>query len=132
MKAAYQDITSRLGKPLWHDEEGVPRYEKFHPELVSNIYAQEAVLVRILCQGCGTPFDVAMTWDGTMMERRTAVPSLQERVERGSVYYGDPPNMGCCASGPTMTSEPDRILEFWVRENMEWARKPELEVELNR
>lgn len=33
MKASYDDIISRLGRPLWWDEHGVPRYDKFQPEL---------------------------------------------------------------------------------------------------
>ena len=36
------------------------------------------------------------------------IASLASRVADGTIHYGDPPNAECCASGPTMNSEPAR------------------------
>ena len=55
--------------------------------------------------------------------------SLARSVEDGSLHYGDPPNIGCCPSGPTMNCEDLKVLEFWVRsaDSFDWERKTELE-----
>lgn len=125
MKQSYCDITNKLGKPLWWDEVGAPRYDEFSPDLLNDIYAKEAALMLIKCQVCRTEFKVCLSsWE---IDKK----SISDRILNNSLYYGDPPDFGCCCSGPTMTSDPVRVLEFWKRENFEWVRMPELEREFN-
>lgn len=131
----YNDIISRIQeKPEWWDENGVPRYGKFSPDAIPDIYADEAVLLKIRCQQCHTLFDVSLSssiyrrivpggTDGKVSTR----PKLSEYEYLG---YGDPPNSGCCAAGPTMTSETMKVLQFWERSNtLDWVRKWGLERE---
>lgn len=121
----YKDIIDPLGEPKWFDEAGVPRYCEFDPNEGANIYARQICLMEIQCQGCGRPFRVSLShsrFDGI----RT---SLEDAVKDNTVHYGDPPNVVCCAAGPTMNSVPRRVLEFWDREHPP-VRRPELEVEI--
>jgi hypothetical protein len=129
MKTRYSDILSRTSeKPEWWDDNGVPRYGAFHPDLAPNPYANEVVLYLIGCQACGTLFKVSRTWDKYSIDPVTgrAPPSLMIQ----DLYYGDPPNSGCCNAGPTMSSESLKVLEFWAREGGSWVRKRELEIDL--
>ena len=128
----YGDITSRIPEPpKWFDEEAVPRYCEFSPEEVANIYAREVVLAEIACQACGQRFPVAFS-QAYPFDFHTGkpAPSLADRVKDGTLHSGDPPNVGCCASGPTMNSEPLAVVEFWRQEKFDWRRVPELEVPL--
>jgi hypothetical protein len=121
MHAYYGDILSRIpGAPLWFDEHAVPRYDPFTPASVANIYAEEAVLMRIECQGCGTPFDVAMTHASPGSFSKAPTPRyahllLSDLIEHRVIHFGDPPNAQCCDVGPTMNSVPQKILEYWVK-----------------
>jgi len=128
MKRYYTDIISRIpDAPEWFDENGTPRYDEFHPDLLPDIYAREACLLVVRCQACGTEFRVGMSWsqfDAVIRKER----SLRDRIASNEIEYGDPPNMECCAAGPTMNSEPVRVLEFWESPRCEWERScPELE-----
>lgn len=136
----YNDIRGRIAEvPKWWDEYAVPRYCNFGPDEAADIYAFEVALVAIKCQNCGAPFHVAFSWaspvtgqdkDGhwwvKLHERMTV-----ERVKQ--LHYGDPPNAGCCDAGPTMNSEPQRVVEFWRRsdDHVTWERVPELEVAID-
>ena len=123
MKHHYKDITDRIDSPpLWWDENGVPRYCKFDPSECANIYAQQVVFMVIGCQGCGTEFQVCMSSD-------PFDTSLQSLMQDHRLHYGDPPNYGCCDAGPTMNSEPLKVLEFWKRQGALWTRYAELEVD---
>lgn len=144
MNHDYSDIRSRIAaEPSWFDENAVPRYESFAPGNVADIYADEAILVEITCQGCGRKFEVAFSKG---MLNRDDWP-LSRRITEKNVHYGDPPNIGCCASGPTMNSEPRRVLQYWSRHHpeavdqethvvrdvaayMEWRRNPALEIDI--
>lgn len=131
MHETYSDITIRLGEPCWYDEQAVPRYCAFDPKWLADIYAREAVLLRIECQACGRAFDVAMSYaEFDSFKYGKPIASLASRVADGTIHYGDPPNAECCAAGPTMNSEPRRVLEFWRYEHGRWTRVPELEREL--
>ena len=105
MNQEYHDITSRLGKPLWFDECGVPRYDPFTPRLCNDIYTDEAVLLEIACQGCYERFKVAMSRN--QLERlriahargESLVPAakgeaytLRDEIKDRTIHYGDPPH----------------------------------------
>jgi hypothetical protein len=126
----YKDIVTRVSEsPKWWDAHGVPRYDDFRPELSSNIYANEVVLLRIACQCCSREFDVEKTWDKYSCDwtGRTRA-SLSEGL--AFIHYGDPPNSGCCPAGATMNCIDLRVLQFWARAGSTWVRSPELEIEL--
>lgn len=146
MNQHYPDLIDKLGQPFWWDECGVPRYLPFDTSLLNNIYAEQAALMRIACQGCGRECLVAMSWG--MMDKVVnpySVP-LEDLVKDKSIHYGDPPNYGCCSGGPTMNCEDLAVLEFWKRNHkeyvgddgivtdnekyFEWRRLPDLEVKL--
>jgi hypothetical protein len=125
----YDDIRSKIAEaPQWHDEFAVPRYCAFAPGETSNIYAREAALVLITCQGCGAVHKVAFTSCSMDMVKKR--PSIADRIRGKSLHYGDPPNAGCCAAGPTMNSEPRKVLEYWRREKCDWVRDPSLEISI--
>lgn len=146
MNQSYGDITDKLGEPLWWDECGVPRYEPFTPGLCNDIYAEQAVLMKIACQGCGREFLVADSWSKIDAVMSPSGTSLVDMVKNRTIHYGDPPNYGCCAAGPTMNCEDLEVVEFWKRNHeefvgpdrivkdvekyFEWKRVPELEVVL--
>jgi hypothetical protein len=126
MHTEYSDIMERIAEPpKWFDEHAVPRYCDFSPREVADIYASEALLAEIACQGCERRFLVAMSWcehDGLL--RKVPAPSENRSV----IHYGDPPNVSCCAAGPTMNSVPLRVVEFWSRATTDdWTRVPEHE-----
>lgn len=130
MKANYHDIMGLIDQnPLWFDEHGVPRYVKFHPTEAANIYAQEVVLLQVGCQGCEAVFQVAMSLDREQFIQQGK--SLHERIEARELEYGDPPNTECCRAGPTMGSEPQRVLEYWWRQlGVGWSRNERFEVDI--
>ena len=133
----YDDIRSRIAEsPVWWDEHAVPRYAPFTPDEMADIYARECALVQIACQGCGTRFLVCFSWGVTRIgvnETGTVWVKAQEPQTVESVrrlHYGDPPNAGCCPSGPTMNCNDLRVVEFWRRVSFDWQRVPELELML--
>jgi hypothetical protein len=134
VKENYIDITERLCEPRWWDEVGVPRYCEPSPKRSNNIYADEVVFYRIRCQDCGRPFVVCTSrdryqrWHRDESGEMVQCPSLAELVQRQQLGYGDPPNIDCCAAGPTMTSVAETVLEFWRRKKRgEFERVRELE-----
>ena len=114
MLPSYEDIWSKLGRPLWWDFNGVPRYSNFHPSLC-DLYAGEAALYEVKCQGCGASFKVAETRSKFDTTDRDVPVTLKEEILAGTLHYGDPPAYGCCASGPTMNSEFVSLCEYWRR-----------------
>lgn len=131
MKQSYQDIIKRLGAPKWWDEAGCPRYTRFHPHFCNDIYARQAVLMEIKCQGCGQRFKVALSWPGSLVRSMAGLldEELKERAEKKGLHYGDPPDNGCCPAGPTMNSIALKVLQFWERESVgEWKRNKRYEV----
>jgi hypothetical protein len=143
MHPDYNDITDRLGQPLWWFDErvSVPRYEPFHPELC-NIYDDTVALTTIKCQACRKEFLVSVGFDAMKrftFTRNQGVDFKLPSKEDASWFdqWGDPPrhsnSHGDC-SGETMCSEFVKINEFWMkdRENksptfMDWVRHPEYE-----
>lgn len=135
MHANYADIRERIAEPpKWFDERAVPRYCEFQPHQVADIYAREVVLAEIACQGCGAKFHVAFSRDPARyhllgLEPRELAADIRERT----LHYGDPPNTVCCPAGPTMNSEPIRVLEYWRKDyaiSFAWVRDTSLETEI--
>jgi hypothetical protein len=122
----YKDILDRIDEPpAWFDDYGVPRFGDFSPRHLSNIYASEAALAEVSCQGCGRMFKVALT-DAFASEGF----GLSDEIRLGRVHYGDPPNVDCCVAGASMNSVMHRILEYWSRDyevSMDWQRDRTLE-----
>ena len=114
MLRSYGDIIEQLGQPLWWDDNGVPRYRKFHPELCG-VYANIIILLLIKCQHCDKHFFVAK--EISSYDQTTPTPTPKRWWEW---HYGDPPPHGC--SGDAANSVPLRIVEFWTREFSEWRR----------
>lgn len=67
-------------------------------------------------------------------------------IETNEIHYGDPPNIQCCDSGPTMNSVPIEIIEYWeqiirpedidndtgvIKNLRNWTRHKELEVKIS-
>jgi len=85
-----------------------------------DIYADEVVLLRIACQGCGRLFDVEVHSDPYLRKRLSDSPT--------EIYYSDPPNVGCCPAGPTMSSISLHVIQFWKKEEANrWSRRHEHE-----
>ena len=126
MHQRYDDIMRRIPeRPAWFDDAGVPRYDAFAPDDLANIYAREAALAEVSCQGCGTRFTVALT-DAFGDEDL----SLGDMIRLRRVRYGDPPNVGCCPGGPTMNSVTHEVLQYWRRGTdlvTRWTRDPACE-----
>ena len=132
----YKDIVSRIDEPpQWFDENAVPRYGSFHPGKVANIYTNEAALVEIACQSCGTRFKVAfvngMSDDVADAIARRPHRRIAEKIRDRTIHYGDPPNMLCCEFGASENSRKLQVLEYWSRSpSSDWARDRALEINL--
>lgn len=129
MKQSYSDIVDRISDDsnLWWDENGVPRYGEFSPRLVANIYASEVALLKIACQNCSQQFLVAISIL-TLIEGDSLIAKIRDRT----LEYGDPPNVSCCPAGPTMSSIPLKVIQFWKYDSdkLEMVRLPEHEVDV--
>lgn len=163
MNYYYADLIDKINEnPQWWDEHAVPRFCEFKPFAASNIYADTVVLVEIACQGCDEKFKVAfsetymskyMSWRRSKTADEIEKNEYDEGVayeyslegilkDRGSLHYGDPPNINCCPAGPTMNSVPVRVVEWWEKEkplnitaifseNHGFVRRPDLEIEFD-
>jgi len=141
MLARYEDITSRIKeKPNWYDENGVPRYGIFKPDLTPDIYANEIVLLRIACQDCDKEFLVEMSWGyhQKIWDRHAESFStrMREWIKKGEdkketwppLHYGDPPIHDCV--GDTMNCIDIEVIEFWKKEDFDWQRIKKFEIGL--
>ena len=139
MNRHYEDILKLSKKPpIWFDEHAVPRFCKFHPTQVANIYARACALVLIACQSCGARFKVAFSWSGY----DSATPEMERLLhsykppktldEVRAIHYGDPPNTECCGSGPSMNCVDLRVLQWWTRfdNSGRWQRQKRFEIPL--
>lgn len=125
MHAFYGDILKRIDQaPLWFDENAVPRFDEFKPRLVADIYAREAALVEICCQRCRRTFNVSFS------RGRYQEPSLASLIEEHDLFYGDPPNIGCCEYGTAMSSQTTKVLQYWHMFALDWHRIPKLEIDI--
>jgi DNA-directed RNA polymerase subunit RPC12/RpoP len=134
MHQYYADILDKLGEPPWWDECAVPRYCEMTVDNIANIYALEVAFMEIACQNCGHKFIVAMSSD--IFDQANGRCSLSARIMDGTLHYGDPPNVDCCAAGPTENCDDLRVIEFWHKGRREgnaiaeWCRDPRLEGKL--
>ncbi len=141
MKAAYLDIRNKIKEePIWYDENGVPRYEKFSPDLSPNIYANEVILLEIACQYCHQKFLVEMNFCKMDLILNKNRKTFQERISYFienkknqqlyvPIHYGDPPRHDCNGGGETMNCDDLRIKEFWMKKKFEWQRIKKYEIE---
>lgn len=132
MNNEFDDITSRIAEaPSWYDDNGTPRYGAFTPRALPNIYASEAVLLEVACQGCKELFSVGMGWTNYGFDPDDL--SMRQQIKDKMLHYGDPPNTRCCPAGPTMNSEPRRVLEYWHKSRdtgYEWKRDETMEIDI--
>ena len=122
MLPKYEDILALAeragaGEPVWHDEAGVPRYAKFHPDMLG-VYDRYAVLVELTCASCGKVVlaglgrpKVELAWPGKPVQN-----TLADVVGLGEAW-GDPPRHdlpgGERCAGETMSCGRVRVLEAW-------------------
>jgi len=136
MTPEYSDIRSRIAEePTWYDDNGVPRYGKFHPKNAPSIYANEVALVEIGCQGCDQTWLVSFTLDSMDMVRAQLMGNepmtLAHSIREGHLHYGDPPShVETDHAGSTMNCIDWRVIEYWRRYDSEWERDPSLEINL--
>lgn len=137
----YDDIKKRIQEPpLWYDQNGVPRYDKFHPSMLG-IYDSYAILVRISCQDCLTQFLVSHGWNPyTYIWQSQHVPTMEEVIDL--YHYGDPPRHGC--TGDTMNCHDHEVVEAWEQAPLvtnskagidfgdRWMRRHEYEIPLDK
>jgi hypothetical protein len=125
MNTSYQDITDKLGEPVWYDEHCVPRYCEFHP-FECDPYAQWVSLVRRKCQSCGKIFLIATSWYNLSRRTFTLSPRNLELYEQNKnnpewmltfclLGGGDPPYHGCI--GDTMCSEFEDLISLWHKDH---------------
>lgn len=119
MLEGYEDILSRIAEPpIWYDQNGTPRYAKFHPNLCPNIYSDKVVLAQIACQECGEKF---------LVEMHASIWDSRNDIDPRKWHYGDPPRH-CKGAGDSMNCEDIAIVECWQRLPLrEWKRVKKFE-----
>ena len=124
MNRRYDDLLSMSDrKPSFFQAGGVPRWSDFRAGESTDKYAHDCAIVEIACQLCDMRFHVLM--ESTSRDRKT----IAEAIRGNALYYRDPPNVGCCDAGPSMTSLTIAVVEYWRREEtFLWRRDPSLEV----
>jgi hypothetical protein len=116
MHRNYADILRRCGAPLWWDDRGVPRYERFAPALLGQL-TSAAALLRIRCVSCSTEFVVAC---------HGPAPRLRHLIAAGTITWGPPPFLPCCELGPRLFSAVIEVVEFWTLDGT-WTRDRDAE-----
>ena len=127
----YDDIRSLIDrKPDWFDDNGVPRYAPFHPNMLG-VYDRFAIYAEIGCQHCDERFHVGVGTPDLVLRAGEAYRYTLEELA-GGFHYGDPPrhsderNRSCV--GDTMNCDDHRIIEAWTRSRRgDWERMPDLE-----
>lgn len=138
MNEYYKDIIGKIKQePQWFDERAVPRYCRFSPKRLANIYAEECALVLIECQMCRHKFEVAFSRSTMDKVRHRLIfgkdkkmPTIADSIQRKTLCYGDPPNIECCPAGTSMISDSIRVLQYWRRKRFNWVRDRKLEVDI--
>ena len=66
-----------------------------------------------------------------MYGKNSPMPTLADGIRNKTLHYGDPPNIECCAAGPTMNCNDHKVLQYWKREDLEWVRGKTLEIDFD-
>lgn len=122
MYADYTDILRRVPvAPQWWDHNGVPRFDAYRPEDSPNPYAEESVLLEVVCPVCGAKFQGEVN-SGPFRGRRV----LSALAVEGELGYPSPPRHDC--QGDAQAGLTVRVVEFWRRGDlMAWERVRGLE-----
>ena len=132
MLPKYEDILALAeragaGGPLWFDESGVPRFAKFHPDLLG-VYDRYAVLAEATCASCGKDMLVALGRPKIEIGPcGTLVPyDLAGVIGLVEAWHDPPrhdlPDGGRCA-GETMSCGRVRVVQAWEQgDDFEWRR----------
>ena len=124
MYPVYKDIREKLGIPIWHDSNGVPRYAEFHPRLLG-VYDEYAALFLVECQSCRQVFPCAVgVAKCTLRDREikrldNVYDFIQKHVFWGDAPYHDYPQQ--CA-GTTMSTSIVKLISVWERHSGEWEK----------
>ncbi len=128
----YQDITTKLGEPIWYDEYKVPRYCEFSPQQIAEIYANEVALVLTQCDHCHKQFKIAYSSD--LLESISAPFNyLKNHITKNDMQCGLPPNDTCFEIAfPNGLAMPIKVLEYWCKspETKQWERDSTYEIPL--
>lgn len=114
MKARYPDL-DQFGDPLWYDENGVPRFAVFSPELSADPYARQAALLQGCCPRCRALTKICVS-------SQELAPDIQVDVHvRGGAVYGLLPHFEHCSH--IAIPEIVGTLEVWRRVDLlVWRR----------
>jgi len=128
MNRPYDDLLALSDrKPSFFQQGGIPRWAPFQAGYSTSPYTVDCAIAEIACQLCDTRFHVLM--ESGSRDKET----ILQRIRAKNLQYLDPPNVGCCRGGPSMTAETIRVLEYWAREEtFQWKRDPEAEVVFRR
>jgi hypothetical protein len=128
MYPKYEDILSLAeragaGEPLWFDENGVPRYAAFHPDLLG-VYDSYAVLAEVTCASCRKVMPVGLGRPKLVIgPNATLVRHDLSSVVSLVEAWGDPPRHDRRCAGETMSVERVDVLQAWEQgDDFEWRR----------
>jgi len=122
MYPVYRDIREKLGTPMWHDSNGVPRYAEFHPKYLG-VYDYYAAHFLVQCQSCLQTFPCATGSQNYRFHNNEVVmiddifAFLEQYVSWGDAPWHDDDSQ--CA-GTTMSSSVVKLLSVWERKNSDW------------
>lgn len=131
MLPKYEDILAvakraNAGEPIWYDENGVPRYAPFHPDLLG-VYDRLAVLAEVTCASCGQFMLVGLGRQRIEITGTTLTKYDLADVAAIVEAWGDPPRhdlpSGERCAGETMSCSRVRVVEAWEQgDDFEWER----------
>lgn len=124
----YSDIINHADtEPIWFDQNGVPRFESFHPQMLG-VYTKYALYATIACQSCGKRFNVGCGYNAYDFLYDGTIQHYELDKLAKNFHYGDPPPHGCM--GDTMNCEDIETLQVYelnLDDGYNWVRVPELE-----
>ena len=132
MLPKYEDILALAeragaGEPKWWDENGVPRYATFHPDLLG-VYDRYAVLAEVTCASCARVMLVALGRPKLEI-RANATLARIDLVRLVSLVeaWGDPPRHdlrpGERCAGETMSAGRVQVVQAWEQgDDFEWRQ----------
>lgn len=135
MYPLYRDIKERLGKPVWYDRHGVPRYSEINPSDAAEIYCDCVVQLRVRCQDCGKVFNCVTAASKCNLNFSNPVTWFEEFQSdplKHSAGWGDAPwhdadgdecGFESQCAGTTMRTDWN-VVTWWLKENFDWVEKP--------